>query len=231
VRLHSFAPAGFEAYARVFHPAGSTDGGARWADLGAARGVSLSPDVGFSEVTGLGPGDPALDDLTPSEGALPQEPCSALARVLRRHTATPDSCWFCLWEGNGAFWSHAHTSLAADDASPAERERERDDARRQDDVLHGTPRVEAENRAYFLFHGPLEAACAFEPAGWYDSPNLWWPEDRAWIVVTEVDGYSTYVGAGAAAIGDVVGSDELEAIAVPHDVPTDPGPYPPRWRT
>jgi hypothetical protein len=118
-----------------------------------------------------------------------------------------------------------------DDPDAPERERYLADARAQDAILHSTPKVEAEHRSHLLFRGPLDAACAFEPAGWYDSPNLWWPDDRSWIVVTEVDGYSTYVGASQSAIQDILGSPDLESIAVPHDVYTDPGPYRPRWRT
>ena len=232
VRLHSFAPDGFEAYARIFHPIRTLDCvGGRWAPLGAARGVELTPDIALTEVSGLDPRDgEAFDDLTPLGGQLPPAACEALARALRPHTRMPDRCWFCLWEGNGAFWSYAHTAPYVDDADRGEAARYLADARAQDDVLDPTPKVEAEKRSYLLFQGPLEAAHAFEPAGWYDSSNLWWPDDRSWIVVTEVDGFSTYVGADRSAIDDVLESSEMEAIGVPHDVHMDPGPYPPRWR-
>ncbi len=125
-------------------------------------------------------------------------------------------------EGNGAFGSSAHSPLYADGASKEERGRYRAEAEAQDAVLGSIPGVEAYARSYFLFRGPLEAACAFEPSGWYTSPNLWWPDDRAWIVVTEVDGYSTYVGGGHTAIEDVLASTDVEAIEVTLDTPMDP---------
>jgi hypothetical protein len=238
-RLESFAPSGFETYARIFHPtgfrpafAGALDpsDGVRWATLGAERGVGLSADVAFCEVVELGPDGYTANDLEPAEGCLPPDTCRAIGEILRSHTTTPDTCWFCLWDGNGAFWSTAHSPLFPDDASAAEVERYVADARAQDDLLHATPMVETRHRSYFLFRGPLDAASAFEVAHWYLSPNIWWPDDRAWIVVTEVDGYSTYLGGTHAAIEDVLASTDLEAIEVPLDVHMDPGPYRPRWR-
>jgi hypothetical protein len=233
VRLHSFAPDGFNAYARIFHPARASDpsGEIRWGALGAARGVPLTPDVSFSEVSGLDPGDlHELDELAPRDGELPRATCEVLARVLRPHTQTPTPCWFCLWEGNGAFWSRAHTPTYADEASGPDLDRYWADAGAQDALLGSTPKVEAAHRSYLLFRGRLDAACGFEPAGWHVAPNLWWPDDRSWLVATEVDGYSTYVGASGPAIDDVLASSALEAISVAHDVHMDPGPHRPRWR-
>jgi hypothetical protein len=240
VRLHSFAPSGFEAYARIFHPAryrpafvGALDPdiGIRWASLGAERGIALSPDVAFCEVSGIRLDEQdRLDEIAPADGELPPATCEALARVLRPHTATPATCWFCLWEGHGSLWSTAHTPLYPDEASATEIERYRALGRAQDEFLEATPRVRAEARSYFLCRGPLEAGRSFEPDGWYLSPNLWWPDDRSWIVVTEVDGYSSYLGGTPIAIADVIASSEIEATEVTLDVHMDPGPYPPRWR-
>ncbi len=44
--------------------------------------------------------------------------------------------------------------------------------------------------------------------------------------MTEVDGYSTYVGGSRGAIADVTASRKLEAIEVPFDVHMDPECYP-----
>ena len=53
-------------------------------------------------------------------------------------------------------------------------------------------------RGYLLFQGPLDGVMAFlDRRGtpfWEDSPNVWWPEDRAWYVATDIDLYDTYVG-------------------------------------
>src|SRR3954451_554348 len=65
VRLESFAPSGFEAYARVFHPARDPAGGSvRWTSLAKARGIELTSDMGFLEVSGIAAGDArSLDDV------------------------------------------------------------------------------------------------------------------------------------------------------------------------
>jgi hypothetical protein len=147
-------------------------------------------------------------------GALPPEPCEALRGLLLPHTSSPDLAWFCLWEGNGAFWSRSHTQTFPGDATQEEIEGLLAEAEAQDAVLAATPRVEAYARSYFLLRGPLSAACSLEPSGWYTSPNLWWPDDRTWIVITEVDGYSTYVGGSRDAIDDLIASSEVESIEV-----------------
>jgi hypothetical protein len=73
--------------------------------------------------------------------------------VLRTATTTPDHCWFCLWEG----------CAGLDDQGVAER-------------------VRLPGRDYLFYAGPVELALE-SPAGleaWDQSPNLWWPHDRAW---------------------------------------------------
>ena len=59
------------------------------------------------------------------------------------------------------------------------------------------------------------------------SPNLWWPDDRAWCVATEIDLAWTYVGGSAALISDVLASPRLEAQpASPND---NYHRRPPKW--
>ncbi len=44
------------------------------------------------------------------------------------------------------------------------------------------------------------------------SPNLWWPEDRAWLVSTEVDGLSSYIGGASNLIEMLLMSETIEAV-------------------
>jgi hypothetical protein len=79
------------------------------------------------------------------------------------------------------------------------------------DVLSG-PRLELPNRAYGLLHGAVaEAAGVFDLLG-RQSPNLWWPNDRAWCVATEIDLGWSYIAGASAAIADVVASADIEAL-------------------
>ena len=46
------------------------------------------------------------------------------------------------------------------------------------------------------------------------SPNIWWPDDRAWCVATEIDLQSTYVGGPVACIRAILDNPNLEAYPV-----------------
>jgi hypothetical protein len=52
-------------------------------------------------------------------------------------------------------------------------------------------RVRLPGREYFLSSGPIEEAAVYEA----EAPNIWWPDDRAWCVASEIDLMATYVGA------------------------------------
>jgi hypothetical protein len=49
-------------------------------------------------------------------------------------------------------------------------------------------------------------------------------------VITEVDGFSSYVGASSTALQDVLASSDVESIEVTLDTHMDPEAYRPRWR-
>jgi hypothetical protein len=152
---------------------------------------------------------PLWQAARPHPGSLEPDDAAALIDVLGRHTATPSRCWFCIWEGYG--WG-AEASLArraelaghlADPPIPAE-------------VLAG-PRVQLPGRDYFLYSGPMDAALAFVDSEG-QTPNLFWPEDRAWCVASEIDLSSTYVGGSRHLAHDLVADHRIEALAAE---PTD----------
>jgi hypothetical protein len=224
VRLGSFMLSRFEAYARIFHPFDVAQdppvpSPRRWADLGAERGVALSPEVSFGDVSGLDEMDEmsGFYGLAPQPGKLLPATCEALAALLAPHTRTPQTCWFCIWEGYGLLVGPGHPFVIG---GPTWRERRRQ--RKQDEAeqegLRALAKVSIPGRSYLLFRGPLDAACRFEPWGFYLSLNIWWPDDRTWTVVTEVDGYTTYVGGARDTINDIVASPNLEALEVSRDV-------------
>jgi hypothetical protein len=192
-RLASFMPAGFEAYVRVFHPFRDPDriGPSRlWREVAAEAGVVLGPGTTEREV----------DDLSdqgrlPEEGSMPDEICATLRQILPPKTSTPDVCWFALWSGLGTFTDDEY-------AAPQ--------------IIHEP--YQTSGRSYLLFRGPVEAVCSFEPRGWNNTPSFWWPDDRAWAVVTEIDGTSTYVGGTRNTIDGFLSNGVLETIEVDRDV-------------
>jgi hypothetical protein len=99
----SLVPPVFPAYARVFHPAvryaGDDDVDVTWAEVARANGTVAHPLMEWGSITGstdfFGEDNqsPLWDDH-PAMGHLPEQVAAVLAAVLRRHTTTPDDCWF-----------------------------------------------------------------------------------------------------------------------------------------
>jgi hypothetical protein len=74
-------------------------------------------------------------------------------------------------------------------------------------------RVEVPNSRYLLYGGDITRG-AVSTDGGAQSPNLWWPDDRAWIVATEVDYCWTYLGGSQALVDELVADTRVEALAV-----------------
>ena len=75
--------------------------------------------------------------------------------------------------------------------------------------------MRAPGRKYLLFRGPIEGVLTFltgERPFWGDTPNIWWPADRAWCVATDIDLYDTYVGGSEECIEAILSNPELEAL-------------------
>jgi hypothetical protein len=190
----SLVPAGFEAYGRIFHPAWLWEPTRRvlWRDVAHDNGRVAHRAMQWPSITGSvgyyhGAHQPGIWDHEPEEGSLPEELAPVLAPVLARHTATPERCWFAVWEGYGCL------AFSPEDA----------------------PALDLPYRRLLLFTGPITAVLGSLCAPpWWQSPSLWWPEDRAWCVETEVDMMSTYIGGTRKCIAELVAHDDLEAAIV-----------------
>jgi hypothetical protein len=187
----SLVPPVFEAYARVFHPAaryaGDDDVDVTWAQVAAANATIAHPAMEWGSITGLmeffdQADQTPLWDGAPARGHLPAHVAHALAAVLRRHTGTPEDCWF-----------GVPAELIPAEAEPLQ--------------LGGTE--------FWLIRGPIELAAAnlaAEPSE--QSAGIWWPADRAWLVATDIDLVTTYVGGSAACVAALVAHPGLEAAEV-----------------
>lgn len=209
----AFVPAGFQAYARILHPAEEPRWGerlVRWRDVAAWSGLPLDPYAEFASIA-LPPGPvgapPPWSGQGPRRGSLFPPDAAAVIGHLRRCTATPDGCWFCLWDGYG--W--------AADAIP--------------DTVENGPRVRLPDRNYHLYRGPTDAAIVGYPGEPLDhTANLWWPEDHAWCVASEIDLSSTYVGGPAELMSALVSDPAIEALEVEPDFPAcRTEPWVERW--
>ncbi|MEU2065226.1 hypothetical protein [Streptomyces sp. NPDC013455] len=189
------AAPGFAAYARLLHPARLGDRPVRWSTVAAAHGTAVTPVSRWHEVigsdqeyTGRSDGLPGVWDEHPDEGPTPPPVARALLPVLARHTPAPERCWFGLWHGYGRWnWDRFPT--------------------------FGTP-----GRDEVLLAGRL--ADVVSPVAldeFAELPDLWWPQDRAWVVGGDVDLMSTYVGGTPELIADLLAAADLEAHPVAAD--------------
>jgi hypothetical protein len=217
-------PAGFEAYARVLHPVETADSGdrlVRWADVAAWSGMPLRPDAQFHSIA-LPPsapdGPPPYVSQGPQAGSLWLPDAEVLAAIGRDWTATPEDCWFCVWDGFG--WGNASTFAVLTETG---RPREIIEEPRLDPVpgpVRAGPRVHLPHRDYLLYTGPAAAAAALASLDgtWGQCPNLWWPADRAWCVASEIDLPWTYVGGPRGLIDAILADERIEALpAAPQD--------------
>lgn len=201
----TLVPADYSAHARILHRTGTRTEDVRWAEIAALTGQRLHGETQYAELTGWhadhehqGPPEPWVE---PQRGSLRPDECVAVAEVLARHTTTPDDCWFCVWEGYGSAWTILNR------------------------LAERAPRVGLEHRACLLFRGPVTAAAAFHEGPWFQSPTLWWPDDRAWCVASELDIYSTYVAAARIAVRALITNSALEVIECTAENDIDNGPY------
>ncbi|WP_420879611.1 hypothetical protein [Rhodococcus sp. (in: high G+C Gram-positive bacteria)] len=186
----SLLPPSFPAYARIFHPATAADGmPVRWAEVAAANGTTAHPVMEWGSIVGAWDtsGQPGVWEDDPEQGSLPPTTARALAAILGRFTGTPDKCWFAHWEGSG------HLGAPSD-----------------------YRRLSMPARDMILFAGPLDmadtqfGATRRFPVGM--SAHLWWPDDHAWCVATDIDLRSTYLGASTECVAAVLAGGGLEAL-------------------
>jgi hypothetical protein len=228
-------PHAFQRYARIFHPAmreadardlpllatdrsrtgravHTRDHGVpwcevRWAEVAEANDRVAHPAMQWTAITGryeYGWHGEQTDlwEKVPQHGSLPLRQTRRLVEILASFTQAPQLCWCAVWEGNGDM-----VGLSSDPE---------------------LSRLRMPHRAMILAHGPLTAVPTrsfddghVKPArqAWinaerYQSPSLWWPDDRAWCVATDVDLQSTYLGASSECINRLLADDELEAMLV-----------------
>lgn len=226
----SVVPGGFDAYARIFHPA-SRDLDedrvpVRWSEIAAWSGLSLVPNSQFADIAlpASLPGSPRPWDSGPQEGTLATPYATALVDDLTtQSSALP--WWFCVWEGFG--WDGGVMGWAITDdsdiaATPAELEalRLEVEAWHKDPVpreVRDGPRARLPNRDYLFYRGDPGDALAFVESR-QQTANLWWPSDHSWCVATEIDLPWTYVGGSSELIAAVVSDTRLEALVVSPDV-------------
>jgi hypothetical protein len=224
----SVVPRGFPAYSRILHPArGRNNEKIRWADVAVKSGSTMHRLVQFHAINRPPVSRSEAAVAPPEPGNLPPDLLRLLCAILDKRTSTPDSCWFCLWDGYG--WLHdsgvstVESRPAGAFARPPSTLAGATHSASLSPVLRAAipnaPRVSLPYRDYLLFEGPLEAATELGwimPGGGFvpQSPNLFWPHDHAWCVASEIDLFCTLVAGSNALAEDLLADPRLEGWRV-----------------
>jgi hypothetical protein len=196
----SIVPAEFPAYARIYHPARRTINGirtpVRWFEVAKANHRVAHPRMQWPSITSsypvnqnqASPASPYISFENPSEGSLPLEVARPLWQVLASYTTTAVTCWFAVWEGFGCLRA----------------------------VVRSSPSFTIPERRLHLLQASIEAieASFCEPLHYHQSANLWWPDDQAWCVSTEIDFMTTYIAGTDEAIAALMAHADLEIDVV-----------------
>ena len=193
----SWVPTGFDAYARILHPVRDENGQPliRWADVSRWSGVALEPSVQWHHVAlpAVTPSvEPPWNGHGPRVGSLSRSDTVELVRRLDPWTS--GGCSFGVWEGYGS-------DLTVD--GPIFE----DVPRRSDEMTV----LELQWRSYAMFEGPVMGATCFMTSR-FQSPNLWWSEDRSWFIASEIDLPWTYVAGPRRLIDELLADSEIEAL-------------------
>lgn len=196
-RVRSLIPEGFNAYVRVFHPAQGKDGSeARdeipWHHISAQYNKPMHPEVQWEDLVGHFLEEVGVDYPWPLIGRLPMPLRQRIIHRIKRHTQS-DIYWMAWWDGYSYFYY----------------------------LPLGIAKFQRSLRNYALTYSldPLvNLDLGFSVHSKHTcSPQLLWPDDRSWIVATEIDLTSTYVAGSNHLAEDLLSDDCIEALRVePH---------------
>ena len=216
----------FERYVRILHPVATSYSGyeSRWSEIAALTGRQMHRLVEFESLIGVSRDDKRGADYEAEIGSLDKRLYDQMLTRLSAHTTTPDTTWFCLWDGWG--WVEGGEAMGVVSAStgpgapppptvpPA-----------FDPAIMKGPRVSIPGREYVLLRGPIDSwESLFERPEIHEvwqSPSLMWPDDRSWCLVTEIDFDSTYIGGSARLVTELLSDPELEAFPADPEDPAD----------
>lgn len=207
-----------------------------WADLAAATSTRLGP---YTQSADILPARTTMHEEwftadgwrygQSEEGNLDPDTLARVATVLSHHTGTPASGVAAIWEGWGTGGSMPYYSSMAQVR-----------AHRLGRLLGGLrvagrtaakqlkpARLELPGRTHDLFGaGIADFTDPLWPsrAPWVHqdraprSPSIVWPDDHAWVMVTEVDYDSTIIAGAQELVSELLRTDRLEAFAVGEDI-------------
>lgn len=191
--VSAFVPRQFEAVVRVLHPwCDESQQAVRWSTVAKRAGY---PTIDAFSSAQRYPLESVAGMYPTEEGEVDARTAEALIGVLRNATATPEDVTFAVWVGWG-------------DIPPA--------------LFPGAAQVRQPIRDYFLLRGPIDGVLS--PINTHRSDDtaraaLWWPQDRSWVVATEIDFSWTFVAGSAELAKALLEREDLEVLLTSPDAP------------
>lgn len=211
--FEGIVPPVFEAAVRVLHPAQDPTGlPLRWREAAGRAGTLLHPLAQWEWLA-----QPIADEVGPPwTGRIPLDELAEIARVLARHTTTPDDCLAVFWEGSGVLAGGSVVLVSRAGGPDAEPERlsgTRPTGRDHPEIAAAVsvslpgrdgPLLALDVRALTDPRWARDSGFADASGISGQTPLALWPEDRAWYVATEVDVDSTVIGGSRALVDGIL---------------------------
>jgi len=219
-------PSNFKAYARLFHRVTDKDGSyVTWTEVARRLGRVAHNEMQWHQIVGS---SDALSfagsdwlNTNPRKKKMQAEELDHLCHVLSEHAFEAENCFF----GLCLIKNHWILELLSSEEKRLPRLNLPMD--REHVVLQGPlseiNQIGSVNRSDVTWSfpaGQTEDASPSHPKSdsmhpaWYSAPNLIWPSDGSWLVVSEVDFDSTLIGGSRALIDALVMYPELEVYEV-----------------
>jgi hypothetical protein len=240
--LAALLPGGFAAYGRILHPFRGADSerNVSWVEVAKWSGkrvhrLAQAPAISEPRATTSGHRPTEYDE--PLDG-LSSDQLLCLLPHLTRATERADSCTFGVWAGYGEFHEGAVSKLMLTNETTHGTSRvitwlkqaAADVLFRRQGETHvaAAPPVTVKpkkfsvpDREFYMFKAPLSIAPTFTQHVFgvndyrldgTEAPNIWWPDDEAWLIYTDIDLASSYIGGTVELVDAILADPGLEAF-------------------
>lgn len=206
--LRSWIPEGFESYVRILHPAyirigkdwSTREVPVPWTLVSEWSGKQLHATSHIEDLMVRADGHDwrrrGEGGSEPRQGELERASLSCLLTHLAEKTSTPKEIWMLIWFGYGG---------PADTIGLP---------------IEVSEQLTASGRKYVLRLGEIASSeKGAEHTLGENLPTFWWPSDRTWFAVCDIDAASTYVGGSNELIERILNDPSLEVFPAELDDP------------
>jgi len=219
-------PGRYAAYARILHPVESMSGErSSWEAVAERTGGTVHPQVQWHALVGVRDPDDLAESLgrfgQPRRGELPVDLFLEVTEVIAA-VSDPKWCYFAFWTGWA--WATGLLPLTRRPVGETALKGARTE-KSSNEGIHGDlalPLLTVGTNDFRVLRGTLGSAKCIEgpqspKAIGPHAPNILWPDDRSWCLVTDIDFDSTLVGGSKTLIQALASWHRLTVLGVVPD--------------